>query len=183
MGEIKKLTDFPINTESPFMKQCSDIILKRCHYRTHSVSKNEDVYINADGDVANVMFAKKELVDDRNFIKLFTEQIGWMLRLSNAGVRVFGYLMTALKPKNDRVIFVLKECQEFAGYSSKAPIYKGLAELLSVGAIARGETDFFYYINPMFFFNGDSASFVKVYQKKSTYNPAKQQQLELPFSE
>jgi len=71
-----------------------------------------------------------------------------------------------MKPKNDKVEFRLSECMEVTKYSTKKPIYEGLAALIASGIIARGYNEYVYFINPLVAFNGDRVSYIKTYIKK-----------------
>ena len=50
---------------------------------------------------------------------------------------------------------------EHTKYSTKKPIYKGLAFLIDTGIIARGYNEYIYIINPLVVFNGDRGSYIK----------------------
>ncbi len=176
-----KLTDFPNNIENPFMNCAPTEIAKHTRYQIKSRDMNEEIWVNeTTGEAATLMLGKRVVKDDDQFVKLFPSMIGQLFELSNSGIRVLCYIMTCMKPKNDMIIFMLKDCMEFTNYTSKAPIYKGLAELLAAQIIARGETDYLYYINPLIMFNGDRIGFCTIYEKKSRALQAKQ--LSLPFS-
>ena len=179
MKKKVKLSDFPINEENPFMKVMIDEMVHHTTLKISSTKKDEDVWINhSTGEAGNMVFVKKKVVDDDKFAKIFLSQFQAFFDLTTAGIRVFGYIMTCLRPKEDMIWFMLKDCMAYTKYSSKAPIYKGLAELLEAKIIARGETDYLYFINPLIAFNGDRVSFCTSYEKKSKH---KQEQLSLPF--
>lgn len=176
----KKLTDFPVCTENPFIDGLRTDLVKHTRYVNKFGEKNEEIWVNhSTGEAAVTVFAKKKVVDDDKFVKLFLSRLDNFFELSTAGIRVLTYVMTCMKPKDDMILFNLKACMEHTKYSSKAQIYKGLAELLKFGFIARGETEYLYYVNPLMIFNGDRIGFFEIYEKKSKH---KAEQLSLPFS-
>ena len=65
------------------------------------------------------------------------------------------------------IYFDLQECLAYTKYNSKTMVYRGLAELVNGGIIARGKNDNVYFINPLIIWNGDRARFVTEYVKKS----------------
>ena len=66
------------------------------------------------------------------------------------------------------IIFSQEDCLEYTKYSSKATVYKGLAELVKSEIIARGPADNLWFINPLIMFNGDRVTFAKQYVKKQS---------------
>lgn len=71
---------------------------------------------------------------------------------------------------------------KYTGYQSDTSVFKGLAMLLSSEIIARGKTDYIYFINPLIFFNGNRISFTKTYvkkQKKAEIDPSQQSLFEI----
>jgi hypothetical protein len=80
--------------------------------------------------------------------------------------------MTVLLPKKDMFYFTLEDCMIYTGYKSHKSIHQGLAFLLKAEIIARGKTEYIYYINPMVAFNGDRITFAKTYVKKQRLQQA-----------
>ncbi len=79
-----------------------------------------------------------------------------------------------LTPNKDEFIFDRDDCLTYTKYKNPASIFEGLSSLLSNEIIARGKTDYKYYINPMIAFNGNRITFAKTYvknQKKSSTDP------------
>lgn len=188
-----KLSDFQKNKENPFMKQAiEDIenhIVKK--YKSSTGSDKKAVVAVADtdtGEVFKTSFIRQIEVDEEQFAKIYLSNFGSFFDLSQAAIRVFGYIMTCMKPKNDMILFFLDKCMEYTRYSSKATIYKGLTELVKAEIIARGPVDNLWFINPLIVFNGDRVSFTKTYVRKKTLaaqkkEEAKKRQLSLGFDE
>lgn len=188
-----KLSDFQKNKENPFMKQAiEDIenhIVKK--YKSSTGSDKKAVVAVADtdtGEVFKTSFIRQIEVDEEQFAKIYLSNFGSFFDLSQAAIRVFGYIMTCMKPKNDMILFFLDKCMEYTRYSSKATIYKGLTELVKAEIIARGPVDNLWFINPLIVFNGDRVSFTKTYVRKKTLaaqkkEEAEKRQLSLGFDE
>lgn len=170
-GEVN-LTKFPQNDENPFLKQAveevQEHVVKKWKVSGVGTTSRKAVLkaVNDDGEfVGTTAFMHQMFIDEDKFTKFYLSQFEAFFNLSQAGVRVLGYFMQAMKPKKDMVIFDLDECVKYTGYKSKATIYKGLTELLKAGVIARGNKDWKYFINPLIIFNGDRVSFAYEYIK------------------
>ena len=179
MGRVAKLNTegrlslFPQNTKNPFLKQA---ILEVDRHIVHkwkntagSDQKAISLVIDPDSGeiVGQTTFMRQIEVDEDKFTKLYLTQFQAFFDLTTAGIRVFGYVMTCMKPKNDMIYFDRDECMEYTKYKSVESVYRGLTELLMAGIIARAKNDNFYFINPLIIWNGDRARFVTEYVKKS----------------
>lgn len=167
-----KLTQFQKNKENPFLKEAleeinSNIVKK---WRTAGGSTDNKAILKAvdnNGEiVGHTRFIKQIEVDEQQFTKLYLSNFQAFFNLKPSSIRVFGYIMTKLKPKKDEFIFILDECIEYTEYKSHTSIHRGLAQLLEERIIARGRTEFLYFINPMVAFNGDRVTFSKSYVRK-----------------
>ena len=124
----------------------------------------------------------------RAICKLYLANFAAFFNLSQSAIRVFGYILTCMKPKNDMIIFDRRKCLEYTQYKSDKAIYKGLAELVQSEIIARGPNEYNWFINPLIVFNGDRVSFTKTYVRKKTLaaqkkEEAEKRQLSLGFDE
>ena len=187
-----KLSDFQRNKENPFMKQAiEDIenhVIKK--YKSSTGSDKKAVVAVADtdtGEVFRTSFIRQIEVDEEQFAKLYLNNFAAFFDLSQAAIRVFGYIMTCMKPKNDMIMFILEDCLEYTKYTSKGTVYRGLAELVKAEIIARGINENLWFINPLIVFNGDRVSFTKTYVRKKSLSTKKkaeedERQLSLGFS-
>ncbi|MBV3829714.1 RepA protein, partial [Bacteroides uniformis] len=163
-----KLTDFQKNEENPFMKQAIEGIENHVvkKYKSNSGGDKRAVVALADtetGEVFKTSFIRQIEVDEEQFTKLYLSNFAAFFDLSQAAIRVFGYFMTCMKPKNDLIIFNRKKCLEYTKYKTDKAVYKGLAELVKAEIIARGPADNLWFINPLIVFNGDRVTFAKTY--------------------
>jgi hypothetical protein len=166
-----KLSDFKRNEENPFMKQAVEEVEKHIvkKYRNSTGQGQRALVAAADihtGEVFKTSFLRQMEVDEDQFVKLYLSNFAAFFDLSKAAIRVFGYFMQAMKPKNDMVVFLLDDCMEYTGYKAKDTIYRGLAELVHNEIIARGPNETLWFINPLILFNVDRVSFTKTFVKK-----------------
>lgn len=166
-----KLSDFKRNDENPFMNQAIEEVEKHIvkKYRNSTGQGQRALVAAADihtGEIFKTSFLRQMEVDEDQFVKLYLSNFAAFFDLSKAAIRVFGYFMQAMKPKNDMVVFLLDKCLEYTGYKAKDTIYRGLAELVANEIIARGPSDTLWFINPLIVFNGDRVSFTKTFVKK-----------------
>lgn len=170
------LLDFAKNKENPFLKeaveQIQQSIVKK--YKTTGGTSRSAILqaVNSDGElVGHTSFIKQIEVDEEQFTKFYLSQFSAFWNLKTQAIRVFGYIMTKLIPKQDLFSFFVDECMEHTGYKSEKSVYIGLASLLQHQIIARGRNDSHYFINPMIAFNGDRVTFAKTYVKKQKSKP------------
>lgn len=173
-----KLSDFKRNEENPFMKQAVEEVEKHIvkKYRNSTGQGQRALVAAADihtGEVFKTSFLRQMEVDEDQFVKLYLSNFAAFFDLSKAAIRVFGYFMQAMKPKNDMVVFLLDDCMEYTGYKAKDTIYRGLAELVHNEIIARGPNETLWFINPLIVFNGDRVSFTKTFVKKKELDKKK----------
>ena len=169
--KVKKITDFEKNIETPFLKEAvqqiqSGIVKK--YKNTSGTSRGAILQaVNSEGElVGHTSFIRQIEVDEQQFTKIYLSQFSAFFELNSQSIKVFGYIMTKLMPKQDFFIFDLEECLEYTGYKSGQSVYNGLSGLIGSSIIARGKKDYLYFINPMVFFNGDRVTFAKTYVKK-----------------
>lgn len=166
-----KLAEYKKNRENPFLKEAVEQIEKsivKRYKNTSGTSRNAILQaVNADGElVGHTSFIQQIEVDEQQFTKIYLSQFSAFFELKSQAIKVFGYIMTKLVPKQDMFIFLDEECMEYTGYKSQSSIRIGLGSLVESKIIARGPSDSLYFINPMVAFNGDRVTFAKSYVKK-----------------
>lgn len=169
---MKKLTEFEKNTENPFLKQAveqvNNNIVKK--YKTATKTGQNAILQALDPNtgelVGHTQFIRQIEVDEEQFAKLYLSNFSAFFDLKPQAIRVFGYILTQLTPNKDEFIFDREDCMEYTGYKSDKSVFIGLTSLLNNEIIARGKTDYKYFINPMIAFNGNRITFAKTYVKK-----------------
>lgn len=180
------LTAFPTNKENPFLKQAVEVVDKHAVKKYHnSTNTGESAILQAvdpqTGELRGITsFVRQIEVDDDQFVKLYLGNFQQFFELSTCAIRVFGFIIKSMRVGTDEVWFDLEEAYNYTKYKSSSTIYRGLAELVGAGIIARGKAENWYFINPMCIFNGNRINFVKSYVKKTAKNENDQQQV-LPF--
>ena len=113
------------------------------------------------GEIYNLvpMSERKQItVDERTYVKLYTESIYEFDDLTLAANKIILYAMRSLKPCTDIVKLIPKEVIECRGISSPTSYYKGLLELINKGFLFRkSNSDAEYFINVNYFYNGNRA--------------------------
>jgi hypothetical protein len=184
--KYKSIRDFTAYNENPFVeKAVQDIKIVRRQQIIRPRNKDEiQMITSTDGEVTGYsQFMRFIEVEEEKFAKLYLSQLASFWELTKPSIRVFSYILTVLKPKQDLFIFIMEDCLQYAGYSSERSVFEGLTGLIEANIIARSNHHLKYYINPLVVFNGDRVTFAKTYiKKKKEKEEAIKNQLDL-FSE
>lgn len=172
---VRKLTDFAKNEENPFLEQAIEGIEQHIvkKYKNTLVGSNKAIVTMANVDTGELFatsYMRQVQVDEEQFVKIYLDNFKSFFNLSQSAIRVFGYIMECMRPKKDVIYFDREECMKYTGYTSDVTIYKALTELLEAEIIARGKSEYLWFINPMIAFNGDRVSFVNTYVRKKKDN-------------
>lgn len=177
-NEEIKFSDFSRNLENPFLKKVvevvNDNVVKKYQSSTGTSRKAILQAVDQDGEVVGTTsFVRQVEVDEDKFIKIYLSNFQQFFELTTRAIRMFGYIIQAMRVGSDLVYFDLDEALNYTGYKTKASIYQGLAELLAADIIARGKNDNLYYINPLCIFNGNRISFINSYVKRTNNRSAR----------
>lgn len=177
------ISEFKLNKENPFLKQAVEQVNQNIVKKYKTATKTGEKAIlqafdpNSGEVVGHTQFIRQIEVDEEQFAKLYLSNFSAFFDLKPQAIRVFGYILKQLVPNKDEFVFLLEDCQEYTGYKSSTSVRIGLTSLLENEIIARGKTDFLYFINPMVVFNGNRITFAKTYvkkQKKIQTDPSQQ---------
>ena len=185
MSTSKSLSNYSRNDENPFLneavEQIQNNIVKK--YKNTAGYGEKAVLQAIDPNTGEMLghttFIRQIQVDEEQFTKFYLSQFSAFWNLKSQAIRVFGYIMTKLVPKQDMFIFLMNECKKHTLYKGEKSIYIGLASLVSNKIIARGPSDTLYFINPMVAFNGDRVTFAKTYVKKQNKKEIDPNQIDL----
>jgi hypothetical protein len=114
-------------------------------------------------------------VDEEQFAKVYLSQFTAFWELSKPAIRVFGFIINVLKPKQDEFFLEMTKCLDYTKYKHPKDVLSGISALIECGIIARSDSHFKYFINPMVVFNGDRVSFAKTYIKRKKVQASAQQ--------
>ncbi|MGV0980717.1 hypothetical protein [Empedobacter falsenii] len=170
-NRLYKLSNYNFNEENPFLKQAVEQVQKNIVKKYKTATKTgERAILRAVDDNGEILghtqFIRQIEVDEQQFAKLYLSNFSAFFDLKPPAIKVFGYILNQLVPNKDEFIFLLEDCIKYTGYKTKASVFQGLGQLVENEIIARGKTDFLYFINPMVAFNGNRITFAKTYVKK-----------------
>lgn len=161
----KTLADFQNNRENPFAKQ---VIVQMGNYLTtrQVVGKNDDersvlqAFDEKTGEMlGQTVFVRSKMVDTETFAKVYQLGFQAFADLKPSVMKVFQYIVGQLRPDNDKFSLYVEDIIE-ATSLHKATIYRALAALCDREIIARGRSEYDYFINPMYVFNGNRVTFI-----------------------
>ena len=92
-------------------------------------------------------------VDSLPFIKLYHMGVMALMELPTSGLKVWGYIVLALRKRQTTFYVCVEDVKEYLGYKTNRDVYRGLKELVKVGMIIENK-DGSYNINPNMFYNG-----------------------------
>jgi hypothetical protein len=171
----KKISEHPAYVENPFVEQAISNIQKQTVRKTRLVKPDGQLAKQAQQIIVNTesgeavgygAFMQFIEVDEEQFAKVYLSQFSNFWELSKPAIRVFGYIITVLKPNQDIFTFIMQKALEYTKYSAQNHVFTGLSHLIECGIIARTEQYFQYFINPLIFFNGNRVTFAKTYIRK-----------------
>jgi hypothetical protein len=173
--KYKRITDYQKNLTNPFLeKALEDIKIIKKTEVIRSKDRN-DIQLITDAKTGEVnghsAFMRFIEVEEEKFAKVYLSQFAAFWELGKPAIRVFGYILSVLKPNQDSFIFELDACLEHSQYKHKSMVFTGLANLLECSIIARTKYDHKYFINPLIVFNGNRVTFAKTYIKKQRSGP------------
>jgi len=166
------LSEFQLNKENPFLKQAIEQVQKNIVKKYKTATKTGEkailkAYDESTGEIlGHTQFIRQIEVDEDQFAKVYLSNFSAFFDLKPQAFKVFGYILKQLTPNKDEFLFLIDDCLEYTEYKSSTSVRIGLTSLLQNEIIARGKTDFLYYINPMVVFNGNRITFAKSYIKK-----------------
>jgi hypothetical protein len=168
-NSYKKITDYASFDENPFMDNAvNDIrVIKKTQIVRPKNSSEIQQIVAQGGEVTGYSaFMRFIEVDEERFAKVYLNQFASFWDLPNTAIRVFGYVINTIKPKQDTFTFDLEDCLSYTKYKTKKSVFEGLSALIECIIIARGNRHYKYFINPLVVFNGDRVAFTKMYVKK-----------------
>jgi hypothetical protein len=169
-GRIRR----PVYDESPFMSfsitERKKAITVARGTKLKVVSGEQD----ADGDMIETTIQQVRMVDESQFVKLYTGQISALFELSKPAIKVFGLLMNEQQTRigTDQVFLSFKIAQRMCianGWPAITQVSysRGIADLSDAKIIAACSNGAgWFFVNPAIVFNGDRARFITEFRKK-----------------
>lgn len=171
-----KLTEHKQFEDNPFLENAIKEIQITKKTKVQRASNHSVIQhvVNQDGELTgHTAFLQYIEIDEDKFAKIYLSQFASFWELSKPAIRVFGYVMTVIKPNQDRIIIRMDKAKKYTNYKQESMIRTGLSSLIACGIIARSKYNDEYFINPLVAFNGNRVTFARTYvKKKTTLNPA-----------
>ena len=167
--KYKSLTSNPEFEENPFVeKAIEDIKIIKRTQTIRAKNKTEiQMIVSSDGEIEGYSaFMRYIEIDEDKFAKVYLSQFSAFWELSKPAIRVFGYILSVLKPKCDDFLFDMEDCLKHTQYTQRNNVLTGLSTLIECGIIARSTKAYKYFINPLVVFNGSRVTFARTYVKK-----------------
>jgi hypothetical protein len=164
------LREQPIYDENPFIVE-GDVTVNKVKktkvIRSKDGKSQMQSIVDADGVITghSVFMAHSE-VDEERFAKIYIAQMGIVFDLPKQSQKVLQYVLSVLKPNDDRVYFDINDCKIISGYNSEMSIYMGLNGLIDAKIMARTKRNYQYFINPAIVFNGNRITMINNFTKR-----------------
>jgi hypothetical protein len=134
------------------------------------------VDINTGDIIGGMGIYEFKKMDTEPFVKFYIKNMSVIFELSGTAQKcLYGICSLFLKPNSDKVYIDFTELYLFLNYKDKQMVYKGMRELYLKEFIAPAVSTGWWFINPLYFFNGDRIVLMGVYQKNDNNNGKKQQ--------
>jgi hypothetical protein len=165
--EITGVRSAPTFAENPFMRgSVTKIKGRKKHYDV--LGRPAIAIDQKTGEVlGGVEHKVVRVVDDSQFVKVFSDGIAGIYDLSKPGTRVFRYLFDVVQehPNVDKLYLYFMDALEEPWTIPKSVFFRGMAELLEKNFIARSQNPNMFYLNPAMIWNGNRFSFVQEFIK------------------
>ena len=145
---------------NPFIKSDRQITIQG---RTKETIK----LISKHADDNQPLICKHTIVEEEQFIKLYTQHIDQWLNLTKKAQAVLKYIIKNLKPNKDKITININTLSDYTKYNSYGPLYSGINELIEAQLLSRTRHELVYYINPNFIFNGNRIYLAELIERSS----------------
>ena len=163
------ITKAPVYDENPFVnKMMGEVKIKHKTQTLRSSNRDTEILlVNQDSEVmGHSAFMRRVEIDEDKFAKVYINQLAALWDLNKASIKVLSYILTVLKPNDDRVYFDINDCLKYCEWTGRQTVYNGLIGLINASIIARTKDNRFFYINPSIVFNGSRVTFITTYTKR-----------------
>ena len=111
-----------------------------------------------------------KILDDSLFVTVFADGVAGIYDLGRPGTKVFRFLFDEVQknPNQDRIYLYFMDALEEPWRIPKSTFFKGMAELLEKGFLAKSANPNMFFLNPAMMWNGDRFRFVQEYQRASS---------------
>lgn len=166
--EITGVRSAPSHKQNPFIG--GSLVAVRGRKKNYVIASEAMTLSDRSGQVqGTVQHSITRIVDDTSFVKVFADGIAGMYDLDRAGSKVFRFLFDEVQknPNQDRMHLYFMDALEEPWKIPKTTFFKGMAELLEKGFLAKSANPNMFFLNPSMMWNGDRFRFVQEYQRAS----------------
>lgn len=177
--EITGVRSAPSHKENPFIQ--GSLVQVRGRKKNYTVASGSMTLTDQTGQVQGaIQHSITRVIDDSLFVKVFSDGVAGMYDLGSAGSKVFRFLFDEVQknPNQDRMYLYFMDALEDPWKIPKTTFFKGMAELLEKGFLAKSANPNMFFLNPAMMWNGDRFRFVQEYQRASSIKKTDQQELE-----
>jgi len=182
-NEYKPLKNYEKYEENPYIPDVVENMQVRRKRQTMYPTNKDVMHYVVNRETGEVdgysAFIREAVVDESQFIKVFTRELRALWDLSKVASRVLAYVMTCMRMGEDGIYFNMRKCMEYTGYKSERSIINGISELIEHKVLARSTSINIYFINPSIIFNGNRVVFARSYRKKQKEKEEDPNQLKL----
>lgn len=133
--------------------------------------KKDFIVMESEGEGVTQSFVHQELVDDEQFIKIYSGYLSqWLLNLSKTAQRMLVVVLKAYQQEGigqDAIFLNLKSAEKYDPTIKRGTFHKGLADLYEASIIAPSARGYgWYWLNPHYIFNGNRINFARVVRRR-----------------
>ena len=167
--EITGVRSAPTYKTSPFLSGTGPVVQVRGRRKNYSVASGMSLVDEGGAVRGSVQHTISRVVDDAQFVKVFSDGIAALYDLGKSGGKVFRYLFDEVQksPNQDRIYLYFMDALEEPWAIPKTSFFKGLAELLDKNFLAKSANPNMFFLNPAMIWNGDRFRFIQDYQRAS----------------
>lgn len=161
-NNMKTLHDFPQADITPY-EGCLKERLNECvTYRTMSWG-NARVELEKQNSTTSARLALTQKVDHAEFIKLFRESLGTVMKLSKTAREVLWYIINNIPMNRGYVIIDNAAVMDFCNFKTRKSVREAVVELLDKNFLSRSTVPKKYWVNPLVLFNGNRIVYANEY--------------------
>lgn len=166
--EITGVRGAPAHKENPFLT--GSLVAVKGRKKNYTVASGAMTLTDKIGVIqGTVQHTITKVIDDSLFVKVFSDGVAGMYDLGRPGAKVFRFLFDEVQknPNQDRMYLYFMDALEDPWRIPKTTFFKGMAELLDKGFLAKSANPNMFFLNPSMMWNGDRFRFVQEYQRAS----------------
>ena len=167
--EITGVRNAPAHRENPFLGGA--LVQVKGRKKNYQIASTAMTFADRNGQVqGTVQHTVTKIIDDSLFVKVFADGVAGIYDLGRPGTKVFRFLFDEVQknPNQDRIYLYFMDALEEPWRIPKSTFFKGMAELLEKGFLAKSANPNMFFLNPAMMWNGDRFRFVQEYQRASS---------------